>query len=415
MLDRTLSTWPSFQHLLQAAMCIFCLSSVKAQSPENGLNSLLGFNLWIDSTLWDDKADFASRRLRLNGSVNGATSFYRGVPFGVDSCLGAKLYAVDIYGTNGYVQRVVLGFINRADMSKSMTDPKSRIYDDTVNREFAAIRSRLIQRLGQPNQRGERDIWPWVGHELVLHKGPEALTLTIQKGNTPPNQSPGALPRELTLARNPPSYFVKRTTTGDVFIQGLPPISQGDRNYCVPASWEKVLRHLGLGLNVYDLAQKGGSRVEGTLYMPFAKEMEKLLGPSRYRVTYITQSENDFTSIKPYIDQGLPVIWPMNANHLPLWLSRSNQRKAGTPLAPLDSSTGNMPPAPHALLIVGYNAIYREIALSDSTELGSSTPQIWIKAADLTDAELGTDPKIVVVPPPETNPPGGGVIRPRWY
>lgn len=135
--------------------------TLPAQSQDDGLNSLLGFNLWIDSTLWDDKADFTSRRLQLRGSVNGNTSFYRGLPPGHFSCLGTKLYALDLYGSDGYIQRVVLGFVNRADMSKSSSDPKSRLYDDAAVKEMTIIRSRLIQRLGQPNQRGILSFWCW--------------------------------------------------------------------------------------------------------------------------------------------------------------------------------------------------------------------------------------------------------------
>jgi hypothetical protein len=388
-------------------------SPLCAQSKEDGLNSLLGFNLWIDSTLWDDKADFTARRLHLTGSVNGATSFYRGLPPGSSSCLGAKLYALDLYAENGYVQRVVLGFLNRADTSTSSADARSRLYDEKAERDMLLIRTSLTQRLGQPNQRGASEIWPWVGLELVLNKGPEALTLSIQKGTTAPNQSPDQLPQELSLSRNPPSYFVKHNGTGDTYIQGLPPISQGDRNYCVPASWEKSLRHLGLGLNVYDLAQKGGTRVDGTLFMPFAKQMENLLTPSNYQVKYLQRSENDPASIKSYIDQGLPLIWGMNANCLPLWVLRNKERKEQLP--PMRFSTKSAPPALHALLIVGYNTNYKEVAISDSTELGSAIPLIWISESEMVDAEFGTIPKIVVVPPATNKASSGGVIRPRWY
>jgi Peptidase_C39 like family len=401
------------QFLLTLGLCSILQLPLRSQSNDDGLNSLLGFNLWTDSTLWDDKADFTARRLNLRGSINGATSFYRGVPRINATCLGTKLYALDLYGAEGYIQRVVLGFINRADMAGGLPGARSRLYDEAAKKDLNTIRNALIQRLGQPNQRNAGEVWPWVGHELILSQGSEAIILTIQKGSTAANLSADTLPQETIMSRNPPSYFVKRNGTGDVYIQGLPPISQGDRNYCVPASWEKVLRHLGLGLNVYDLAQKGGTKVDGTLFMPFAKEMENLLNPSNYQITYIRSTDNDFNAIQTYIDQGLPVIWGMNANSLRQWVARNSSRKEQLP--PVRFSTSNYPPAPHAILIVGYNNNYKEVALSDSTDLGSSTPQIWISASEMIDAEFGSVPKIVVQPPRTANQNSGSVIRPRWY
>jgi hypothetical protein len=392
-----------------------CLASqiLHGQNKDDGLNSLFELPLWIDSTLWDDKADFTARRLSLQGTVNGATGFYRGSYGGTVPCLGIRLYALDLYSDNGQVQRVVLGFVNRADSVALASGLNSRAYEKAAETDFDIARLRLIKRLGQPSQRANAEVWSWIGHELVLSKGPEALTLTIQKGGTSANSSPEKRLMEQKTTRNPPSYFVKRAGNGDCYIEGLPPISQGDRNYCVPASWEKSLRHLGLGLNVYDLAQKGGTQVNGTAFLPFAREMEHLLTPLRYQVTYIRPGQNDFSALKPYIDQGLPLIWGMNANRLSDWVLRNRQRKEQLP--PTTFSTKEAAPALHALLIIGYNNNYKEIALSDSTEMGSSTPCIWIKTTEMQDAEYGAMPKIVVIPPAGSNQARAGFIKPKWY
>jgi hypothetical protein len=408
-----------FRHLRQPKLnlllfsILFFTSPAHPQSSSDGLNAPFGFNLWADTTLWDDQVELTARRLGLTGSINAANSFYRGLPARTSTCLGAQLFAVDLYGQNSLIQRVVLGFVNRADLATRRSHLSSLSYPEAAQKEMALIRTKLTERLGPATVQGNTERWGWLSHELILQQGPEALTLTIQKRAANTAQDPAALPLEKNQSVSSLTRFVKRGENGDVYIENLPPISQGNRNYCVPASWEKVLRHLGLGLNVYDLAQKGGTQVDGTLYEPFKAEMKKLLLPSGYQVVSIPRTANDFNSLKPYINQGLPIIWGMNANRLAEWIVRVRDRRDKLP-ATTFSNVG-APPAPHALLIIGYNNFHQEVALSDSTELGSSTPVIWIRVQEMIQAEFQNNEKIVVLPPGNSPSSGGGIIRPKWY
>ncbi|NJK91819.1 MAG: hypothetical protein HC904_08340 [Blastochloris sp.] len=368
---------------------------------------MFGLPIWQDESLWDDQADYSARRLSLEGTKNAERSFYRRAFAGSVACLDSRLFALDLYSHDGLVQKVVVGFINRADIASVLTNPNSRQYDQVAEIEYQKIRIKLIQRLGQPSQRGGSESWTWLSHDLILNKGPEALTLSIQKVTN----TPGASSQDQTLTRKSPLSYLNRTASGDTLIGSLPPVSQGDRGYCVPASWEKVLLYHGLNFNVYELAQAGGTKTYGTQAARFSREMENLLTPLHYKVRSLPQTPRGIAAIKPHIDQGLPVIWYMNAATLREWVGRNSMRNKHLP--PTTFSTKNIPPAYHALLIIGYNEGYKEIALSDSTELGSSLPSIWIHEAEFLDADLGQDSLTVIVPPATSG--GGGFIKPRWY
>jgi len=48
---------------------------------------------------------------------------------------------------------------------------------------------------------------------------------------------------------------VTKTEDGDVFIDGIPMVNQGDKGYCSVATTERVLRHYGMNVDQHELAQ----------------------------------------------------------------------------------------------------------------------------------------------------------------
>jgi hypothetical protein len=51
------------------------------------------------------------------------------------------------------------------------------------------------------------------------------------------------------------------------------------------------------------------------------------------------------------------------------------------------------------VLIIGYNARHNEVAISDSTELGHTTPEIWARAEEIKQCHVPSEPLIVLRPP----------------
>ena len=421
--------------MLRAAVMVVLVSLfgyfLIASAPGQGLNSLFGVRIWQDENLWDDRARNTADRLDLSGVRHASGEFYRGEFGGSVEVLGSPLYALDLYTNNGVVQRLVLGFLNRADLHASIEreaemapiderEARNRLvheFDRNLRAEQQTIRTRLIQRLGQPAQgRDGAEVWTWVGHELVLQRGHEALTLAIQKGGHSPTASAHNSIYESGAKLLPLTSHVRRTSEGDVFIDNIPPINQGNRGYCVPASWEKCLRYYGLSLDVYTLAQEGDTRVYGSLFMPFARGVSRIISPHGYQVEYPRASPDDFAFLKRHIDQGIPIIWGMDSQLLTIWATRSQMRRTRLPSTPpiIESMPGT--PALHALLIVGYNERFREIALSDSTEFGHSMPYIWVPAAEIKLANADRIENFaIVIPPASRGAPARAFVRPRWY
>lgn len=395
---------------------------------EGGLNDAFGISLWSSPSLWQDSAPTTARRLGISGNENTGNAHYKGPLDEKEKVLGVRAYSVEIYANNDKIDKVSIGFVNRADLynelarkqiedkkgpNKSPVRVKSRkeveIKKEDVDEAalflelekrmaaekdpaFAMIVANLTQRIGRPeSDEAEVKKWLWSGHRLIAEKSASAVTLKIeqvQAARATANTTPAQQVQQVTAKM---ANSVDRRSNGDVVIGGIPPISQGDRGFCVPATWEKVLRYYGLNVDVYQLADKGGTDVGGSMFIPFAAKMAAMLEKQNYALEFLDKGAPDLMKIKSYVDKGVPLIWGMDARDMREWVDRSEKRSSKLPQA-----KAPVPPAPgakeevagHCLMVIGYNAGFQELALSDSTELGSGKKEIWISVADAAKADL---------------------------
>jgi hypothetical protein len=56
---------------------------------------------------------------------------------------------------------------------------------------------------------------------------------------------------------------IKRETNGDVALNGVPMVDQGEKGYCAVASAERVMRFYGMNVDQHELAQLAASSAEG--------------------------------------------------------------------------------------------------------------------------------------------------------
>lgn len=63
----------------------------------------------------------------------------------------------------------------------------------------------------------------------------------------------------VSYLRMDPKTHVKRVPAGDVWIDGIPMVDQGEKGYCVVATAERVLRYYGIRVDQNELAQLAGS------------------------------------------------------------------------------------------------------------------------------------------------------------
>ncbi len=401
-----------------------------------GLNRELGLPLWQGTSLWAEDAATVAKRLNIPGGVNEKAGHFKKDLGPKDQIFGVRAYSIELYADRGKVDRINVGLINRADLfneimrearssgkelseAQALVELEKRMQRDAPA-DFTSLTANIARRLGLPTVKDEPEVkvWDWSGHLLTAERTSTAVTLKI----TPTEKSRAAGVSDPARAGLNAAVHgrdsVKRRPNGDVVISGIPPISQGARGFCVPASWEKLIRFNGLDLDVYQLADRGGTDVQGTLLAPFAAKMATMLEPKGFQVQFPAKGPPTLDMLRSQIDAGRPVLWGMDSRQFPAWVARSVKRTTRLP-AP---TPGTLPPdpAPHALLIIGYNAGFQEIALSDSTELGARFPEIWITLADAQAADMGQE--LVVLTPATTSGPGSGAspVRTghptkRWY
>ncbi|MBU4200591.1 MAG: C39 family peptidase [Verrucomicrobia bacterium] len=58
---------------------------------------------------------------------------------------------------------------------------------------------------------------------------------------------------------------IKRTPTGDVYLDQVPMVDQGQKGYCAVATAERVMRYYGLDMNQHEIAQKAHTSTRGAM------------------------------------------------------------------------------------------------------------------------------------------------------
>lgn len=379
------------------------------------LNDAFGLPVWSDSSLWDDGARSVARRLNLQGAENEEAAFYRGAFGGQARCLGVPLFSVDLYAREGLAQRLVLGFVNAADLAGAGVPSPERAFTERVETDRTEIIRRLSGRLGRAIEGKKQWIWSWMGHQLSLQETSSALVLTIERGEYSPQTSESSKRVEDGHQKFSPASRVKRRDNGDVVITGLPPINQGARGFCVPAAWEKCLRYYGLSLNVYELAEAGGTTASGSTYGRFTGSVGREISPLGFRIDYLRARPSDLSQLAGYLDQGHPIIWFMDAGLLENWVIQTLTRRNALSEVERGPRPNPRPGSYHALLIVGYNEKNKELALSDTTELGHSLPEIWVSTEEADASHMTSAAMISLQPPNSLVAPKREFVRPRWY
>lgn len=395
-------------------MVLVILACLTPPARASNLNDCFGTPVWSDSLLWDDDAFGVAHRLGLGGKGHAGSDFYRGSFAGGVRTLGEPLYSLDLYCMEGKPQRLVFGFLNQADLHAAGRSLAPAAFIKERDEARTRIAKRLETRLGPPAGEGPW-VWSWVGHQIQLQTTSSALIVTIEKGNYVPNESKSAGLVEQDHKAFNPAEKVKRRENGDVVVTGIPRISQGNRGYCVPAAWEKVLRYYGVSLNVYELAEAGGTRVSGSSYREFAGSVSRELSPLAFKLDYLRETADDIPAIKKYIDRGMPLVWGIDAQLLPQWIEQTRRRRDELSAADKVTRKLSAPPGYHALLIIGYNEAKGEIAVSDSTELGHSIPEIWLAKQEARQVTVVSAPLIAVLPPNSLVVPTKAFKNPRWY
>lgn len=203
------------------------------------------------------------------------------------------------------------------------------------------------------------------------------------------------IPRDEMAAKL--SEAVEHRPNGDVVITQIPMADQGLKGYCVPATWERVLRYTGVPGDMYTLSRIGNTGFGGGAWGPtVAAQLDDTLHNYGRRAEFITIDKLDAISLHRYIDKGIPVFWALNpggydpARQRYALLDRNKDWDQWKKL--LEQSRRNQPPplreeGGHQVLITGYNPETKEIAWSDPW--GREMQERWMTQEEAERCTLG--------------------------
>jgi hypothetical protein len=264
-----------------------------------------------------------------------------------------------------------------ADFAKALKEDAQTI-TDALTRLFGVP---AHMGFGGGSETRERVLrWDWQQHAFLLSNPKDTyVTLRIVPAAFADNYGKGdAIDHDdlkaMLLQR------VKQQPSGDVVVSDIPMVDQGPKGYCVPATWERYLRYLGIPADMYVLAMAAGSSPEGTNLGAMVENVDSLVTLYHRRIDNFS-GDLDMRVISKNIDKGLPIMWDCSI-HIPFekavtrrqaergrvtdWRQWKEQLEARDQAEIQAEIVGTPSAGGHQRMIIGYNTNTGEIAISDS-------------------------------------------------
>jgi len=394
--------WPAF--LLFAA----CVAVLRAEPSAEEINAACGVPLLADDNLWDDDADELAARLGWPAeSRTSLDASYRLYPPEEVRFLGARPFSQVLHAEQGQPAALSLVFANKGDsVSYRAGGPDTREARElrnelrgvrqAIEQDAKTLAGNLTALLGEPRAarfgpggatRETVSRWDWRGHAFLLSAARgEYVALRILPAASADeggrSRWPAAVIRERAAAR------VERRGNGDVVVTDLPMVNQGPKGYCVPATWERVLRSMGIPTDMYVLAMAGNTAAGGGTSGGDITWGARAAVQRAGRKMTAPALKPEPASVARYIDRGLPVMWAMHATDdmNDAVNARLEARRAMTDpavwaagLAGARAAAKSLTKdreAAHLCMITGYNEKTGELAFSDS--YGPGFEERWI-------------------------------------
>lgn len=409
--------------------------SPPATSPTPSVvNQAFGFDLWADEGLWDDSAEATARRLGWPEESNTPEdSSYRLYPRDNIRILDCQPHSLVLYGRGGAPEQISMVFANQGDFQgtyrteeriklaleagdKKTAKELEKALEDTLKAfppaleaDAATLEAKLTSlfgpsrtaKMGEGKSMREKVLrWDWNGHAFLLSVQEDSYAgVRIMATAMADNRGQIDRTRDAELRKKLAQRVVKREN-GDVILTGIPMVNQGPKGYCVPATWERYLRYMGMPADMYILARAGGTGFGGgTSTARMAKGAEDLLQGYGRKLDTLSGDINTRTLSKT-IDEGLPIMWAMfvdrnlEREHSTLaemrllqkdWQVWKNEILKKRRAAAKDLEQN--PDSGHVRLITGYNPVTEEVACSDSW--GPNFEERWMTYEEANALSMG--------------------------
>jgi hypothetical protein len=404
-----------------AALLLAALGDAQSSPPDfQAVNSALGAELFTDENLWDDEAELVAKRLGWpRESLTSTDSSFRKYPPADVRILGCRPHSKVLLAEDGSPSSLSMVFANKGDSVVYTTRNSDRDTMRLKNEQIRDLQSSIREdgknladslttlfgdpvpdRFGQGRETRETvKRWDWNGHAFLLAAPREEyVALRIMPSESADAGGKSRVPdgemRKRVASR------VERRPTGDVVLKDMPMVNQGPKGYCVPATWERVMRYMGVPADMYVLAMAGQTREGGgTSVAAIAAGARESIVRSG-RTIESPSLRLDPQAVSKFIDRGLPIMWAMfstdefntAAN------SRSEARNKMTDpddwknqLAEARRAARKFRPdraSGHVCMIIGYNKRTGELAVSDSW--GPDFAERWVTPEEASAVSQGS-------------------------
>ncbi|MEY4487856.1 MAG: hypothetical protein RIQ79_364 [Verrucomicrobiota bacterium] len=376
------------------------------------VNEALGLELFADGSLWDDEPAAVAARLRLRPeSVTSGAESWRYYASPAVTVLGVPAYMLALRSEDGRLADFTVMFTNRGDFpafarrGRRAEISKAEIaeFGAVMLRDFSSARKALVAAMPgaelalTPALRreypGELAVFGAGDHVLVLQVlSEQMLTLRVR-----PSTRSAASRLSDDQLRQRLKARVTRRENGDVVIDQIPMVNQGPKGYCVPATFERMLRYAGIPADMYELAAQGGTGFGGGTNVD---ELVDALGRTVRQAGRRLESfrvEPAPAALAKYIDEGRPVLWSLAST--PEFNEFANTYSDSRPEATAalkewaalrkspSAGLSRDPQASHLCLLIGYNRTTGELAFSDSW--GPRFAERWVPAVAVQQVSFG--------------------------
>lgn len=369
------------------------------------MNTLFGISLWSDLSLWDDDPATVAQRLQLK--QESKTEFmenYRSYPLGGQFVLGEPVNTIALYGDEAGVDSLSFIFANMGDLPPVQDEIEkvmvTREMVGNITRCGEVLCERISNVLGEP----ERDSlgsgilrekvwrWDWNGQAILLSIQKEKYVALRMMPVERVDQAgrAGKLKEDELVARM--ASCVEQASNGDVWIRNIPMVDQGPKGYCVPATWERYLRYLDIPADMYLLALAAQTKAGGGTHARNIIEATKSLISSHGHKLKEESTRLSIDEVARYIDRGLPVIWMLwSSAKFQALVTHHTAKRSGAVSGELDLESideADRLQGGHACMIIGYNRVADELAISDSW--GAAYSIRWVPAEAARKVSQGT-------------------------
>lgn len=311
---------------------------------------------------------------------------------------GAMPYSVALYSNqDGFASSMSIVYANKGDFGSTAglaqdhfnggTTATADTLAGAMAQDEQAVSNALTsvlgpgktERYGEGKTRRKIIRWDWNGHSFLLsNEEGEYVSLAIVSSATADADGRTAMTKDAEVKKRLLASVV-HSDNGDVVLSEIPMVDQGPKGYCVPATFERAMRTMGLEADMYLLAMVGQSQAGGGTSVELLLEnvRHQVLSKGR-RIKEESLKQLRIRDVQRYIDEGIPVMWRLcsmpeyNAIADKDTASRSkvtDWKAHGTEMATLGAEFAKTPKPEsqyHMCMIIGYNETTQELAVSDS-------------------------------------------------